>query len=121
MATTTNGIYYPTSSDNIAPLESVFSVMADSIDAAVKTIDSGQSSATTVGTTVGNSNTVAITFSSTFASAPVVFGSVQMAATGSAYNVSFYGVSETGCTAKVTRVAGTSNDGNLYVNWMARI
>jgi hypothetical protein len=43
-----------------------------------------------------------------------------MSATGSAYNVSFFGVSTTGCTAKITRVAGTSNDGNLFVNWIAR-
>jgi hypothetical protein len=120
MATTTNGIYYPTSSDNIAPLESVFSTMATSIDTAVKKIESGTTTATTVGTTVGNANTVAITFASAFAAAPSIVGSVQMSATGSAYNVSFFGVSTTGCTAKITRVAGTSNDGNLFVNWIAR-
>ncbi len=120
MATTTNGIYYPTSSDSIAPLESVFSTMASSIDDAVKTIDSGKSSAVTVGTTVGNSNTVAITFAATFAAAPSIMGSVEMTASGSAYTVNFFGVTTTGCTAKITRVAGTSSDGNLFVNWIAR-
>ena len=121
MATTTNGIYYPTSSDSIAPLESVFSTMATSIDTAVKTIQSGRSSAFTVGTTVGNSNTTTITFPSAFTAAPYIAGSVQMSSSGSAYNVSFYGVTATGCTAKVTRVAGTSSDGNLFVNWIARL
>ncbi len=120
MATTTNGIYYPTSSDNIAPLESVFATMATSIDDAVKTIDSGKSAAFIVGTTVGNSNTVAITFAATFAAAPSIMGSVEMSATGSAYTVNFFGVTTAGCTAKITRVAGTSSDGNLFVNWIAR-
>jgi hypothetical protein len=43
-----------------------------------------------------------------------------MTATGSAYTVNFFGVTTTGCTAKITRVAGTSDDGNLFVNWIAR-
>ena len=120
MATTTNGIYYPTSSDNIAPLESVFSTMATSIDTAVKKIQSGTTTAITVGTTVGNSNTAAITFATAFAAAPSIVGSVQMTATGSAYTVNFFAVTTTGCTAKITRVAGTSDDGNLFVNWIAR-
>jgi len=121
MATTTNGIYYPTSSDNIAPLESVFATMATSVDTAVKRIQSGRSSAITVGTTVGNSNTTTITFSPAFSAAPFITGNVQMTASGSAYNVSFFGVSATGATAKVTRVAGTTSDGNLFVNWNARL
>jgi hypothetical protein len=120
MATTTNGIYYPTSGDNIAPLESVFATMATSVDAAVKRIQSGRSSSFTVGTTVGNSNTVAITFSPAFSAAPFISGSVQMTASGSAYSVSFFGVTGAGCTAKITRVSGTSSDGNLFVNWIAR-
>jgi hypothetical protein len=94
--------------------------MADSIDAAVKNVQSGTTTAVTVGTTVGNSNTAAITFATAFAAVPSIVGTVQMTATGSAYNVSFFGVSTTGCTAKITRVAGTSNDGNLFVNWIAR-
>lgn len=120
MATTANGIYYPTSSDNIAPLESVFSTMATSVDAAVKKIESDKSTAFSVGTTVGNANTVAITFASAFATVPSIVGSVEMTAAGSAYSVSFHGASTTGCTAKVTRVAGTTNDGNLFVNYIAR-
>lgn len=121
MATTPNGIYYPTSSDNIAPLEAVFATMASSIDDAVKSIQSGKSSAVTVGTTVGNANTAAITFATAFATAPSITGSVQMTATGSAYTVNFFAVTTTGCTAKVTRVAETSDDGNLFVNWIARL
>ena len=121
MATTTNGIYYPTSSDNIAPLESHFATMATSIDTAVKSIRAGRSSTFTVGTTVGNSNTTTITFSPAFSAAPYITGNVQMSASGSAYSVSFHAVTATSAVAEVTRVTGTSSDGNLQVNWIARL
>jgi hypothetical protein len=134
MATTTNGIYYPTSSDPIAPLEGVFSTMATSVDTAITTINtsfndavkiikSGVTSSFTVGTSVGNSTTVAVTFSSTpvaFSASPAITATLSMAATGSAYAVAIFGVSATGFTAKVTRVNGTTNDGDLFINWIAR-
>lgn len=41
MATTSKGIYYPTPSDNIAPLESHFAAMASSIDVALGGTGSG--------------------------------------------------------------------------------
>ena len=121
MATTTNGIYYPTSSDPIAPLEGVFSTMATSVDTAVKKIQSGVSSSFVVGTTVGNSNTITVTFPVAFSAAPAITTSLSMTAAGSAYTLAIYAVSATQFTAKVTRVNGTTNDGNLFVNWIARL
>jgi hypothetical protein len=127
MAITTNGIYYPTSGDNIAPLEGIFATMATSVDTAIagvktaaKIVASGQTAAITVGTSVGNSATASISFGSAFTAAPTITGSLQMTATGSAYAISFFDVTSTGCTVKVSRVNGTTNDGNLFINWIAR-
>jgi hypothetical protein len=121
MATTTNGIYYPTSGDNIAPLESHFSTMATSIDTAVKKIESGSSSTFTVGTSVGNSNEVTITFASAFSAAPSINATLEMTAAGSAYALAVHSVTTTTFKVKVTRVNGTSNDGNLQIDWIARL
>ena len=121
MATTTRGIYYPTSSDNIAPLESHFSLLAGSVDDTLAKSKSGSTSTFTLGTTVGTATTITITFPAAFATIPVITGSVQTAISGAAYVVNFFNVTATGATAKVTRVFGTSNDGNLRVNWMAKV
>ena len=121
MATTTRGIYYPTSSDNIAPLESHFSLLAGSVDEAMAKSKSGSTAEFTLGTTVGTATTLTITFPAAFASIPTITGSVQTAISGSAYVVNFFNVSASGATAKVTRVFGTSDDGNLQVNWMAKV
>jgi hypothetical protein len=121
MATTTRGIYYPTSSDSIAPLESHFSVLADSVDGALANSQSGSTAEFTLDTTVGTATTIAITFTEEFPSIPNLIGTVTTAISGSAYSVSFYGASTTGSTVKVHRVFGTSNDGNLKVNWLAKV
>lgn len=120
MAVTTRGIAYPTSSDNIAPLESHFAVLAGSVDDALAKSQSGSTDVFTLGTTVGTSTTIAVVFEDEFLETPNVMGSVITATSGSAYVVNFYNVSVTGFTAKVTRVFGTSNDGNLKVNWIAK-
>jgi hypothetical protein len=120
MATTTNGIYYPTSSDNIAPLESHFSLLAGSVDEALLKSKSGTTSEFTLATTVGTTTTATITFAEAFDAIPTITGSVQTAISGSAYVVNFFNVTASGATAKITRVFGTSNDGNLKVNWIAR-
>jgi hypothetical protein len=121
MALTTNGIYYPTSGDPIAPLEGVFSNMATSIDSAVKRIQSGVSSTFIVGTTVGNSNEVTVTYPVAFSAAPAIVATLEMAAAGSAYTVAVHSVTTTNFKVKVTRVNGTTNDGTLDVNWIARL
>lgn len=119
--TTTRGIAYPESSDNIAPLETWFHGMATSIDDALAKSQSGKTSALTIAAPVGNSTTSAITFPTAFTTVPNIVGSVSSTSTGSAYVVTFFNVSTTGCTAKVTRVYGTTNDGNLFVNWIAKV
>lgn len=121
MATTTRGIYYPTSSDNIAPLESHFSVLAGSVDTALAKSKSGTTAEFTLGTTVGTTTTVSISFPVAFATIPTITGTVQTAISGSAYVVNFFNVTASGATAKVTRVFGTSDDGNLKVNWNAKV
>lgn len=121
MALTTNGIYYPTSSDPIAPLEGVFSTMATSIDTAVKRIQSGKSTNFTVGTTVGNNNEVTITFATAFSAVPAITATLEMAAAGSAYAIAVHSVTTTNFKVKVTRVNGTTNDGNLQIDWIARL
>ena len=121
MATTTRGIAYPTSSDNIAPLESHFSLLAGSVDEALANSKSGSTGTFTLGTTVGTATTVTITFPVAFATIPTITGTVQTAISGAAYVVNFFNVTASGATAKVTRVFGTSNDGNLRVNWMAKV
>lgn len=121
MATTTRGIYYPTSSDNIAPLESHFSVLAGSVDTALAKSKSGTTAEFTLGTTVGTATTVSISFPVAFATIPTITGTVQTAISGSAYVVNFFNVTASGATAKVTRVFGTSDDGNLKVNWNAKV
>ena len=68
MATTAKGIYYPTSTDAITPLESVFSTVASSIDEAVPL--SGTQSVSFSGTTAGATQTATIAFPSTLSAAP---------------------------------------------------
>jgi hypothetical protein len=121
MATTTRGIYYPTSSNNIAPLESHFSLLAGSVDQAMAKSKSGTTAEFALGTTVGTATTVTVTFPAAFASIPTITGTVQTLISGSAYVVNFFNVTASGATAKVTRVFGTSNDGNLKVNWNAKV
>lgn len=68
MATTAKGIYYPTSTDAITPLESVFSTVASSVDEAVPL--SGTQSVTFTGTTAGSTQSATISFPSELAAAP---------------------------------------------------
>lgn len=118
---TSKGIAYPESSDNIAPLETWFSGMATSIDAALTKTQSGKTTPVTLDTAVGTATTISISFPTAFASVPSIVGSVSSTSTNSAYVVTFFNVSTTGCTAKITRVYGTTNDGNLLINWIAKV
>lgn len=118
---TTRNIAYPEASDDIAPLETWFHGMATSIDDALAKNQSGRTTALTLGTTVGTATTATITFPAAFASVPNIVGSVSSTSTNSAYVVTFFNVSTTGCTAKITRVYGTTNDGNLFINWIAKV
>ena len=123
MATTAKGIYYPTSSDNIAPLETHFSGLASSVDALFSKIKSGVTATFTGPTTVGTSTSpTAITFDTPFATAPAI---VAILAGGSsaveAYTVVIHTVSTTGFTAKVYKTNGTSTaETGLKVHWIAK-
>lgn len=68
MATTSKGIYYPTSTDTITPLESVFSTVASSVDAAIPL--SGSEPVVFNGTSAGNTQVATVTFPSELATAP---------------------------------------------------
>jgi hypothetical protein len=70
MATTAKGIYYPTSTDAITPLESVFSTVASSVDEAVPL--SGTQDVVFTGTTAGSTQTATITFPETLSAAPAL-------------------------------------------------
>lgn len=121
MATTTRGIAYPTASDNIAPLESHFGALASSVDTALAKSVSGTTSTFTLATTVGTATTQTVTFATAFASAPNVTASVNTTTAGAAYTANVYSVSTTGFSVKITRVYGTTNDGNLSVSWNAKV
>lgn len=68
MATTSKGIYYPTSSDQIVPLESVLANIAQSADAAIPL--SGTEAVTFSGTSANSTQVATISFPSTLSSAP---------------------------------------------------
>lgn len=128
MAITTRGIIYPTSSDNIAPLETHFANLASSTNTAIDTLASGIPAATLAGSTsftgpaaTGSSVTVAVTFPSTLTSAPKVVATVQGGTSVSPYAVAIAGSPSTGgFSATVYRIAGTTAE-SLILNWMARV
>jgi hypothetical protein len=123
MATTTRGITYPTSSDNIAPLESHFSALASSVDTAMARNISGRTATFSAPLTVGGTTTQVVVFDTPIpmAVSPVVVGNVSSESTDvSAYVVNFYGISSTGFGAKITRIFGTSADTTLRLNWIAK-
>ena len=68
MATTSKGIYYPTSSDQITPLETVLAGISQSVDSAIPL--SGSQSISFTGTTAGASQSVTISFGTTLSAAP---------------------------------------------------
>lgn len=68
MATTTKGIYYPTSTDTITPLESVFATVASSVDAAIPL--SGSEPVVFNGTSAGNTQVATVSFPSELSVAP---------------------------------------------------
>lgn len=122
MATTSKGIYYPTSSDNIAPLESHFSGLASSVDTLFSKIKSGTTATFTGPAAVGASvSPTAITFATAFTVAPSITATLVGGSSGvGAYTVVIHTVSTTGFTAKVYKTNGTSTaETGLKVSWVA--
>lgn len=117
MATTNKGIYYPTSSDQITPLESVFAGVASSIDNAA--IISGQQLFTGPAAAAGFLD-VSVTFTDTFTVAPRVLVSVKGSINSSVYAASIVGDPTTsGFTARVFRCYGSSPETDLRLVYIA--
>lgn len=121
MATTAKGIYYPTSSDNIAPLETHFSTLASSVDTAISKIASGKTSTFTgpdaAGTSVAK---IDIAFGKTFGSIPSVTANVVGGSSAvGAYTVVFYGITTSTFSAKIYKTNGSGAETGLALHWIA--
>jgi hypothetical protein len=117
MAMTNKGIFYPTSSDQITPLETILANIASSADKAG--VVTGEQLFTGSGTT-GGIVTVNVTFPITFTSAPRVTATVKGGTGSSVYAVTISGdPTTTGFSAKVFRCNGSTAETNLKLVWAA--
>lgn len=118
MATTSKGIVYPTSSDNIAPLETHFAALASSVNT-VLTRASGAQTFTGPAATAGIQS-VAVSFPQAFTSAPKVTVTVQTTDALSAYAANVVGEpTVNGFTAMVYRLNGSGANAGLKLVWHA--
>jgi hypothetical protein len=116
MATTTaRGIYHPTSTDSIAPLETHFALLATSVNNRIPVV--GTAAFTGPAATAGTV-TVTVTFASAFTAIPNVNASVVGTSVSSPYAVTLHSVTTTGFSAIVYRVAGSTAE-SLNLNWIA--
>jgi len=117
MTTTTKGISYPTSSDNIAPLESHFAALAATADrAAALTGSEGFTGHASTGSAVN----VAVTFGVILAAVPKVVCTIEGSGSSSSYIATVVGpTTTTGFTAKVYRLDGSGADTSLKLIWFA--
>lgn len=116
MATTTKGVFYPTSSDNIAPLETHLANIAQGADSVgVLAGQEGFVGPDATGSTAG----VSVAFGVTLDSAPTVTCTVEAGAAASSYIATVTETTTTGFTAKVYRLNGSGADSTLKLHWMA--
>ena len=117
MAITNKGVIYPTSSDNIAPLETHFANLANTAD----NVGVMAGSATFTGpATTGATVDVAVSFGDTLSSAPLVTLTVQGSSTSSPYSATILGApTTTGFTARIFRLSGSTAQTNLKLVWHA--
>ncbi len=116
MESTEKGIAYPSSTDNIAPLESHFAALAQTADNAG--VISGREQfvgPSATGSTVG----VNVEFDYPLAAVPQVALTVQAGAAASSYIATIVSTDETGFAAKVYRLNGSGADSNLFLHWIA--
>jgi hypothetical protein len=117
MAVTNKGVIYPTSDENIAPLETHFADLADSADRA------GALTGTQVFTgpsATGGVQTVTVSFGKTLKAIPKVTCTVEGLSGSSFYAAMVVGpTSTTGFTARVYRLSGSGADSNLKLVWFA--
>lgn len=108
MATTSKGIYYPTATTAVAPLESVFADMASSIDTALPLSGTYPFSFTAA---AGSSQSVSPTFGVTLGAAPQ---RIQLTVRGTGgFAATVTSSTTTGFTANVHRLSGT---GTVTIN-----
>jgi hypothetical protein len=144
MASTSKGIVYPTSGDNIAPLETHFSALASSVNTALISIDEDiteqATKIETLETNLGNiqkgkySNITGpqyrgtpksvgiIPFQAAFPDAPIVVASVSSTlGTTSGYVVTVFGVTTSQFQARIWKTVDTVEIETLTLNWLAII
>jgi hypothetical protein len=139
MAETVKGIVYPTSGDNIAPLETHFASLAQTADDAigdlqdiVNDIDDDLQNFKTLATApakgsfafaapTNTATPVNITISfppGYFAAAPIVVGCIAGPSTGSAYSIVVHTVTSSQFQVRVIRISGSGAQ-SLNLNWIA--
>ena len=117
MANTLKGIWFPTSDEQITPLETVFADLAATADKAG--VLSGAQLFTGPAATDGTVSVI-VTFAEELDVAPRVIASVQGGSGASVYAVTITGApTTTGFSAKVLRLNGTTAETNLYLTWYA--
>jgi hypothetical protein len=142
MAETSKGIIYPTSGDEIAPLESHFASLASTTDTALIAVDTAIDGVDTdlqdfkdeVGLIVQTgsfsftgptSNTTPVDITVTlpagyFSAAPIVVGTVVGINTSSAYFPVLHTITASQFQARIWRTTGSTADTALKLNWMAK-
>jgi hypothetical protein len=132
MASTSKGIVYPTSGDNIAPLETHFSALAGSVNSAILLIDadmtqnsddiqtlrddvgvipqSGSFSFTSP-TTTATAIPLTINFPVALAAAPAVVATVGSATAAGAYIANVHNITSSQFQARVWRISENANLG----------
>jgi len=141
MASTSKGIVYPTSGDNIAPLESHFASLATTTDTAIGVVVTSVTGVTTslnnFKTEVGKvpqtgaftltgptSTTVPVNVTVTlpggyFTVAPTVVATVAGSSTASAYFAVLHSITTSQFQARIWRTTGTTAE-SLTLQWIAK-
>lgn len=116
MATTPKAIYYPTASDQVAPLHTVFAGLASSVDEALPT--SGTEAVNFTGTTAGATQSVTVTLAEALPAAPSL---VQVTVRGPVSGSSaYFGTVTNSTTTSITILICRLNAGsaqNINVVW----
>lgn len=141
-AETSKGIIYPTSGDEIAPLETHFSALASTADDAIvaleEVVDGVDADLQEFKLEVGliaqtgsfsftgpTSTTVPVELTITlpsgyFATAPTIVATVSGITTSSAYFPVLHSVTASQFQARIWRTTGTDSDTALKLNWIAK-
>ena len=117
MPNTPKGVYYPSSSDQIAPLHTILANIASTADnAGMLTGEQLFTGPNATGETV----TVTVTFASPLAAAPKIFTTVKGGTGASVYAVTVLGdPTVNGFSAKVFRCNGSTAETDLNLTWAA--